>query len=107
MPFAAPLCPAGHLPRKGGDRTAVLTSLLSIQELALEVQRHPAFALESSYVAELLPDIGRNDGIALAVEDARKDERAARRDMSGHFGRKPHQRTGQDIGNDQVERRPP
>ena len=50
-------------------------------------------------------DIGGDDGVALAVEDAGQDQRAARRDVPRHVGRQLHQRPRQDVGDDQVERR--
>ena len=36
----------------------------------LEVDRHPALAVQGAHVAEVLADIGRDDGVALALEDA-------------------------------------
>ena len=54
---------------------------------------------------KLLADIGGDDRVALALQNAGQDDRAAGRDVPRHFRRELHQRPRQDVGDDQVERR--
>src|SRR5262245_17591478 len=73
---------------------------------AFQVERRPAFPVQRRAMPEALADIGCEHLVALRVEDAGEHQRAAGRQVLSHRWGKAHQRTGEDVGDDQVERRP-
>jgi len=74
--------------------------------LAMRKLQDRPFARSANGKAESILLISGNDRIRLRVEEARKDHRSARRKRFGEVSRQLDQRPSEDVGDDQVERRP-